>query len=231
MEMKKMLTRNYKFSDGFLKQKADDIIGSVQRDIAQFATRGVTAATITALQSSIVSFDNTQTDEELQGALSGATDAKNVLASNLKTAIRTVRTMAENKLGTSHALYRAYGFDGMDEMRDEELYRLGKRMVREATVQLSQLASEGLTTAMITSLNTLNTNFDNAIDAQEGAVKNRDIKTQERIEKGNAVYKEIVRLCNTGKDIFSTTDEAKYNDYVIYDTPSGVSDIVPALEN
>jgi hypothetical protein len=221
MEKKKILVRDYIFSDGFLKQKADDITGSVQRDSNEFATRGVTAATITAFQTSISSFDNTQTDKELQGAVSVTTDAKNAFASNLKTAVRTIRTMAENKLGLTNGLYRSFGFEGMDEMPDEQLYRLGKRVAREATAQLANLASEGLTGAMITNLTTENTSFDTAIDTQETAIKNRDIKTQDRIEKGNVVYKEVVRLCNTGKDIWATVDEAKYNDYVIYDTPSG----------
>lgn len=39
--------------------------------------------------------------------------------------------------------------------------------------------------------------------------------------KGNALYKAIVKICNTGKDIWYETNESKYNDYVIYNTPSG----------
>ena len=229
MEKKKILVRDYIFSDGFLKQKADDIVGSIQRDSTEFATRGVTATTMTAFQNSISSFDNTQTDKELQGAVSVTTDAKNALASNLKTAVSTVRTMAENKLGVTNGLYRSFGFEGMDEMPDEQLYRLGKRVAREATAQLANLASEGLTAAIITNLTSVNTSFDTAIDTQESAVKNRDIKTQERIEKGNVVYKEMVRLCNTGKNIWATVDEAKYNDYVIYNTPSGGPEAPPSV--
>lgn len=221
MKKKPMLTRDYKFADGYLKQKADDIVGSVQRDSAQFATRGVTAATIATLQTNIANFDNTQTDEELKGALSVTTDAKDAIADTLRGSVATIRTMAENKLGRESAFYRSFSFEGMDAMTDEQLYRLGKRVVREATAQLPQLASEGLTAAMVTNLLTITTNFDNAIDAQQSAVKNRDIKTQDRIVKGNIVYKEIVRLTNTGKDLFASTDEAKYNDYVLYNTPSG----------
>jgi hypothetical protein len=221
MEKKKILVRDYRFSDGFLKQKADDIAGSVERDIAQFTDRGVTAATITTFQITISSFDNTQTDIELQGAVSVTTDAKNVIAGTLKTAIRAVRTMAQNKLGETNAYYRSFGFGGMDKLPDEQLYRLGRRVAREATAQIAQLASEGLTTTMITNLSAVIISFDSSIDAQESAIKNRDVKTQERIEKGNMLYKEVTRLCNTGKDIWATLDEAKYNDFVIYDTPSG----------
>lgn len=224
MGKKKMVMRDYLFSDGVLKQKADDVAGSIQRDITQFTTRGVTATTVTALQILVTTFDNIQTDEELQGALSVATDAKDALADALQTAVGVVRTMAENKWGTSHALYRSFGFEGMNAMSDEQLYRLGKRVIRVANAQLTQLASEGLTAAVISNLTTITNNFDTSIDVKEDAVKNRDIKTQDRIEKGNALYKEMVRLCNTGKSIYFTTDEAKYNDYVIYNTPSGAAD-------
>lgn len=227
MAKKKVLVRDYKFSDGVLKQKADDVAGSVQRDLTSFSTRGVTAPTVTGLQTLITTFDGTQTDEELEGALSVATEAKNLLADSLKSAIAVVRTMAENKFGIETALYRSFAFDGMSDLSDEQLYRLGKRVIRVATAQLAQLASEGLTAAVITNLTTITTNFDTAIDVQQDAVKNRDIKTQDRVEKGNAVYKEITRLCNTGKSLFVTTDEAKYNDYVIYNTPSGNNETPP----
>jgi hypothetical protein len=231
MAKKKVSVRDYQFSDGVLKQKADDVVGSVQRDLTSFSTRGVSATTVTNLQTLITAFDNTQTDEELQGALSVTTDAKNVLADSLKLAIAVVRSMAENKFGVESALFRSFAFDGMSVMSDEQLYRLGKRVIRVATAQLTQLASEGLTAAVITNLTSITTNFDTSIDVQQEAVKNRDIKTQDRVEKGNAVYKEITRLCNTGKSIFVNTDEAKYNDYVIYNTPTGTDEtpLVPPV--
>ena len=132
-----MLVRDYLFADGTLKQKADDIVGSVQRDLTQFNAWGVTAATITGLQTLITTFDNTQTDEELQGAVSVATDAKDALGDALKTAIAVVRTMAENKLGTEHALFRSFAFEGMNAMSDDQLYRLGKRVIRVYCAHLS----------------------------------------------------------------------------------------------
>lgn len=224
MAKKKISVRDYQFSDGVLKQKADDVVGSVQRDLTAFSARGVSATTVTGLQTLITAFDSTQTDEELEGALSVTTEAKNVLADSLRSAIAVVRTMAENKFGVETALYRSFAFDGMSDLSDEQLYRLGKRVIRVATAQLTQLASEGLTASVITNLTTITTNFDTSIDVQQEAVKNRDIKTQDRVEKGNAVYKEITRLCNTGKSIFVNTDEAKYNDYVIYNTPSGTGE-------
>lgn len=232
MSTKKPSVRDYKFSDGQIKQSADGIVVCVQRDAASFATRGVTAATVTTFSGTITSFDNVPTDEELLGPVIVATENKDIIAENLRVGVRTVRTMAENKYGANAALYRTFGFDGLSEVSDEQLYRVAKRVSRVATAQLAGLASEGLTAAFITNLTGMATSFDTAIDVQEDAINARDLKTQERIDKGNLVYKEMVRLCNIGKDLFSTTDEAKYNDYVIYNTPSAKPEAavpVPAL--
>ncbi len=227
MTKKKESIRDYRFSDGILKQKADDIASSVTRDITQFNTRGVTADTVTAFETLAQEFDDLPTDEEAQGDVSDATEIKDAAAEALKVKIRTIRTMAQNKWGDGAAKYRSFGFEGMDDMNDSDLHRLGKRVGRRATANLAALESEGLTEDMITALGTANTTFDDAIDAMEDKVKDRDLSTQSRVDKGNACYKELVRLCNIGKDLWAARDEAKYNDYVIYNTPGGTAPSEP----
>ncbi|MEO5572388.1 MAG: hypothetical protein ABIT08_07495 [Bacteroidia bacterium] len=218
---KQPATRNYKFSDGFLKQKCDDVATSVTRDQTEFTPRGITAANVTAFETQSNNFGDIPTDEELQGAVSAATETKDDSAEQVRVAIRTVRTMAENKWGESSARYRTYDFKEMSRLPDEDLVRLGKRVIRVGTNQLPDLVSEGLTAAFLTALGLLVTDFDKDIDKQNDAEEDRDIATEDRIEAGNDLYKVLVRICNTGKDIWESRDEAKYNDYVIYDTPSG----------
>ena len=219
MTKKRESIRDYKFSDGKLKQLSDETANSVTRDITEFTVRGVTAATVTAFETNAEDFDNLPTDEEKQGEVSVAAEEKRGAADKLKVAIRTIRTMAQDKWGVTAAKYRTFGFEGMDEMTDNDLHRLGKRVVRRATIYLTELASEGLTAPMIANLVTYNTAFDDGIDAVIDAEKDRDIATQTRADKGNELYKELVRFCNIGKDIWASKDEAKYNDYVIYNTP------------
>jgi MinD-like ATPase involved in chromosome partitioning or flagellar assembly len=36
----------------------------------------------------------------------------------------------------------------------------------------------------------------------------------------------VVKYADTGKDIWITKSEAKYNDYIIYDIPSGTDETV-----
>ena len=83
----------------------------------------------------------------------------------------------------------------------------------------ADLASEGLTQEKIDNINNLDAIFEDAIDNQLSAVGARDISAQDRILKGNLIYKETLRLCNIGKDLFFKTDPARYNDYIIYDAP------------
>jgi hypothetical protein len=57
-------------------------------------------------------------------------------------------------------------------------------------------------------------------------VSERDSATQNRAQKGNALYDKVVELCNVGKHIYEDTDEAKYNDYVIIHTHAAGSQVV-----
>lgn len=226
---KKPSVRDYKFSDGILKQKSDNVATSVTRDQTEFTSRGITAADVTAFTAQSGAFGDLPSDEELLGDVSVATETKDVAAEELRIKIRTVRTMAQNKWGEGSARYRSYDFKDLANLPDEELVRLGKRVKRVGTNQLLQMGTEGLTALMLNAIGLLVTDLDTKIDLQNDSVEVRDIATEDRIDDGNALYKALVRFCNTGKDIWETTDEAKYNDYVIYNTISGAEEppVVP----
>ncbi len=220
MSKKQVIGREYNFSDAELKNLSDNVLNSVQRDKVQFALRGITDEKLAQVQTLVSNFANMPTDVEFMGAVASATLNKDTIAENLRVKLRSVRTMAQNVHGSRSPLYRSFGFEGMDKMSDDQLYLHGKRVIREATAQLTQLTPEGLTAAMITAIQTLLTNFENAIHAKQQVEKARDIQTQLRLDAGNALYNAITRLCNTGKDIWASVNEAYYNDYVIYTAPS-----------
>jgi hypothetical protein len=123
--------------------------------------------------------------------------------------------MAELKFGNSGE-YRIFEFKDMAKLSDSDLNKLAKRVVRIGTTYLAQLASEGLTQAMLTALTALSNSFDDAQDAQEVAIENRNLATQDRVEKGNTLYAEVARLCSIGRTLYAETNPAKYNDYIIY---------------
>jgi len=211
---KKVETRLYSMSDADLKQTADFVFNLVTRDLGDFGRRNVTADTLTDLQALINNFDDVQTDEELQGIVMDATQAKDVLAEDLRKKIRTIRNMAELEYNNK-GKYNSFGFEDMANMNDNELYRLAKRVVRVSTTLLSDLGNQGLVEADITDLSTAAALFDTAIDAQHSAIENRDLATEARVTIGNELWDELTRLCSIGKSIYEDTDEARYNDYVL----------------
>ena len=56
------------------------------------------------------------------------------------------------------------------------------------------------------------------MNIQQDKVADRDIAVENRIETGNTIYKEMVLLCDIGKDIWAETDLAKYENYAIYES-------------
>lgn len=207
--------RNYTFSDGTLIQKTDSLIQSVKRDATDFVTRGITPATIDNLDNMRDDFDDFPTDLELLGLQTDATEKKLAAEEKLKAAIRVVRDIAYDKY-EGKSFYKSFGFDDMDGMRDAELHRLAKRTVRVGNTLLTDLATNGLTPALLNAVTATDNDFDTALDAQAAAVENRDIAQQTRVRKGNTLYDEFARLCRIGKSLYGNgIDPAKFNDYII----------------
>ncbi|HLG34830.1 MAG TPA: hypothetical protein VI757_08125, partial [Bacteroidia bacterium] len=80
------------------------------------------------------------------------------------------------------------------------------------------LSSEGLTALILGNLSTGITTTDTAITTKQQRVSERDAAVTERVTLGNTLYAELVKLADTGKHIWEDVNEAKYNDYVIYQT-------------
>ena len=94
-------------------------------------------------------------------------------------------------------------------------------MVDTARDNLLALVDEGITEEILVDTEALISGFNKAVSDQLTAIRIRDKATTDRITKGNALYRAVVKACNTGKDIWYETDESLYNDYVIYNTASG----------
>ena len=100
-------------------------------------------------------------------------------------------------------------------------------MVTAATDHLGELATEGLSQDLIDQITTEGGALDNALDALAKGISDRDIATESRIETLNTLYNLLSKYAGIGQDIFYETNEAKYNDYVIYNTPSGMPEEAP----
>jgi hypothetical protein len=217
-----IITRMYSLSDGDLKQKADGLANTLTRDLTDLAARKITDANVKDLRKLISNFDEHSTDAELQGLVEDATIKKNATRKEAEIAIRSIRNMADI-VYSGKGKYSNFGFEDLTKVSDADFYRQAKRVGRMATKYLPDLEPQGLTADQIDALKKLATNFDNDIDAIEDAVENRDVETQERINKGNTLWAEMSKLASVGKAVYEDTNEAKFNDYVLMPTPGGDS--------
>ena len=232
---KQMATRNYNLADAVLKQKADEFFALLNRDEPDFADRGYNAAAKTAFAAAIDTINSITSDETYEAVKIGLTADKDATRSALEKAMRTVFNMAKNKYGAQSAIYRSFGPPEISQQPDAELARTYKVMTLAAKTNLAAMETEGLTQDKIDALTAVGRSFDDAIDAVAGGISARDIATESRVESYNALYKLVIKYAGIGQDIYYETNEAKYNDYVIYDTPSGLPveppvDPIPPVE-
>lgn len=151
------------------------------------------------------------------------TEQKEAAADALRVVIRSMMVRVKQVFKTSSATYKGFGTKELDEITENDLVRCGHRVVRLATKYLPKLGIKGVNPANIAALGMTTSVLDEAIDTQDTANRVRNESTQERVEMANALYAIIVELFDFGKDHWYTRNEAKYNDYIIYDTPGGGS--------
>ncbi len=193
----------------------------MRRDLVEFEKYGVTEDSIDSLDSMITEFEAIPTDEELVGDQVIATQAKDAQAEKVKGILGAIMTRVRNKFGAHSGEYRKFGVGEIATLDGGKLGYTAARAHRVAVTYLPQLMSEGLTQEMLTDFDTQIKAFNTRLGAQEDAISDRDIATENRAAKANAIYSLLVKYCDTGKRIWASTNEAKYNDYVIYDTPTG----------
>lgn len=218
------LIRNYTLSDAVLKQKADEMINLLDRDYDAFAERGYNAAAkdnFVEKRDFAASFSS---DEILEAQKMILTERKDAARTALEKTMRTIFNMASDHFGGQSAQFRAFGSTDLTRQREAELARMYKTMVAAATKNLGEMAEEGLSQNLIDRLQLQGETYDTLIDEVAEAIYQRNISTEQRVDALNALYRLVAKYAGIGKDIFYETNEAKYNDYVIYDSAGGTQE-------
>ena len=220
----KSLQRVYNMTDPSLTLKCEDVLDSIDRDITEFTARGFTPAKRTLFENTITAFDGMPSDNYLLGLQEIATQTKNTARVSCETAVNVVLTAVVNVWGIDSAEYHFFTEDkSLSNLTDTELLRYLEDFADATEDELTALADEGIDAATVTNLRALRVSFNTALKEQRKAIKARDTGDNSRIKKGNELNKLLVAHCNTGKNIWINVDEAKYNDYVIYNTTTGNS--------
>lgn len=203
-------------SYGSLAQLVDDGVGLGLRDMVELSKFGIDNEFIDTLKEENVEFKNFPTDEELQGLSIKKTAEKDDLRTVVHKGISDIMIRVKNKYGMSSPDYNRFGSSGLYNESDSDFVRSSRRVTRLAIEYLANLHSKGLRQAEIDILNENINSLDGSIDIKEQAVKDRDTATQRRAKMANDLYKLVNELFDYGKQVFYDSDEAKYNDYVIY---------------
>jgi hypothetical protein len=196
-------------------------IGYIKRDMERFSGYGTTESDISAVEADIVLFENMPTDKELEGSQIQATQEKDAAAAILREAISEVMIRTESKWGKKSGRYKMYGINGISVLDGWNLSSSAHRVHRVAGAQLADLAEKGLTEEMLRNVISTKDSYVQKLEAQEDAIANRDIATEDRIELANSIYSRVSKWCKLGMSIWQGSNEAKYNDYVLYGTTSG----------
>jgi len=213
--------RLYNFSDAKLIEIGNEKIAFMRRDLDAFVSFGLDDTKFTELETKITDFSNLVTDIETSNEQVQITEQKDAKAEELRVAIRNVMTRVAQKYGNASARYANYGTATLSKQSDSDLIITAKRVVRVGTANLGDLVTEGLASTHLDTITTLTDEFGNLLISQKLKIGERDIKQEDRVEDGNAIYSLLVKYTQTGQDIWETSDVAKYNDYIIYNTPSG----------
>ena len=223
--IEEMPKRTYNLSDAVLVQVVDARIIFATRDIADLEPRGVTPARLEALQEANDAFKEMPTDDWWEGQESLKVESRNIARNLLESKLGNLRTMAQNVWGDKSVKYGSYKFEGMTGLEDAKLSEFARGAHKQATDDAAALLAEGCTPAFLTALKDLAKDLDDKIDVVKNTKADRHIAVKTRTDAGNDIYKEVDRICNTGKDVYRETNPAKYGNYIIYNTPTGGSGI------
>jgi hypothetical protein len=215
---KQSVSREYNFSDAELYSECSERIQYLRRDAAEFLTYGFDENSRLNLEKLVLSFSNLPDDNELVGDQMQATQKKNDAAESLKTAIRTVMTRVAVKIDVKSGKYRKFGTQKMNDMSDANLLLCGLRVARVAEQVMPFLDGSGLKMDLIDRVRLCAKAFETALHIQFDKIAERDIAVEKRIELGNTVYRQLVLVCNIGKDIWAENNKAKYENYTIYES-------------
>lgn len=227
--MKKEITTLFRFPFSKLKQLCDNMLQLLDRDLVEFTDRGFTPAKRAVFANQINAFVAIPSDEVFDGMKQTATQNKDNARLALEIAMRSIVNMAQSVFKNFPGKQAEFGNFEISRQKDDELVRNAKLMKDAATKYLTELTAEGLTAAKITALETLRTTFDTTIDLQNKAVTDRNEVTEQRRIEANKLYEILMDHSNRGKSIFADVSQAKYSEYVIYDTLSGTNEDIPEM--
>lgn len=215
---KQKVNRKYNFPDADLYQMCADAIRLAKRDLTHFKGYDYDGHRLKGFHDRCKRFIEVPDDDELLGDQMVVTDKKYEAAERVRHAIRSIMTRVRMKFSNRTGRYRKFGTQKIGDMTDAQLLFCGRRVIRVARAQWPFLEETGLNESHLKKLSDACQSFEQAMNIQQDKIADRDIAVESRIDIGNLLYEELIKVCDIGKDIWAETDRAKYDAYCIYES-------------
>lgn len=214
--------RIYNLTDAELMQKVDGLILLLNRDLSELSAYGLSQPDLLKFQQDNEAFKGIKADHVLRAEGATATGNKNMSADELRVIIRAIRVRVMALKESFPGLYDEFSLGILNNISSNELYRIGRNVLNKLTQYKEQLASTGIDDAFISQFETKLKTLDDQLDVQFQTEFSRNLATEIRCSAGNSLYKRLANWSAYGKDMWYSRNEAKYNDYVIYEVPPAV---------
>ncbi len=221
--MKKQISnRNFNMPDADLYVQAMERVRFAQRDLALFEPFGITAERLVGLASLCEKFRAEPDDHE-----------KDAAADRLRVAIRAVMARVAMKFHDKTGRYRKFGTFKLSDFSDAALLFCGRRVIRVSRQTMDFLTETGLNESHLKKIADCCTDLETAMHIQQDRWHDRDIAVERRMEMGNKIWEELVKLAEVGKTVWEERgDRLKYEQYVIYEpNPEYVKAVKEGLRN
>ncbi len=207
------------FSYGDLMQLGHRAHKLATDDADVLASYGINDAFRDNLEEKLQQVKDFPEDVEQEYGAVAENETKLKRADETKVGIRTMMVLVKQLYKEGSGKWTRFGTADMSKMNDLQLIKCGFRVVRVAQSLLTTLEPFGVTQAMIDALEITVKAYDKAYDDQQDALLLRKEFTIDRILLANELYGLIAKVCDYGKDYWSSRDSFKHSLYVIYETP------------
>lgn len=211
------LKQEHPFSFGELAQLIDEKLNFAERDVLVLDPIGVTMLRINNLRTQNSQLKDTMEDSFFVAEIGARVLEKNAMRTTLFKALNNIRRMAKNAL--NDITYATFRFEGLQALSDSDFATRARQIHRRAgRAEINVLLlPEGCTVAFMNGFAANLVQFISLIDEVEDAENDRLMGTYNRTLLGNTLYKEIVKICNTGKDAFENIsyNPARWEDYLL----------------
>ncbi|WP_400192357.1 hypothetical protein [Hymenobacter sp. B81] len=209
----------YPFTQAELWKRCLDLQPALDRDATELAARGVTAARIAAFKADTRSFGTLEPDAVLvqEGAI--ITEQKTAGQASLETAMQQVMALVAVRDSPRTGRYKRFGVRDVSSLGEAGLFLGAALLVKQGRKYLPEYAVEGLTEAMLQTVEACSAAFLAGLAERKEAENTRSTATETRLAFANRLYAQLVQLCAAGEALYRHTDAVRARQYVVQ--PSG----------